>query len=147
MLGGRPEGVAAHAAARGPRASPAPATAPAPSSSRRVRRSRRPSPLPAMMNSCLPMMFQTLKATADGAVGELLLNRPDKLNALSRELLGELIDAAAWFDDQDSVKVVVVRGAGRAFSAGADIGSIGQAGGEGDETRRRHAMDLGRRMA
>jgi enoyl-CoA hydratase/carnithine racemase len=96
------------------------------------------------------MPFQTLKATADGAVGELLLNRPDKLNALSRELLSELIDAAAWFDAQDSVKVVVVRGAGRAFSAGADISSIGGAGGavpEGDETRRREAMDLGRRMA
>jgi enoyl-CoA hydratase/carnithine racemase len=96
------------------------------------------------------MPFQTLKVTADGAVGELLLNRPDKLNALSRELLTELIDAAAWFDDQERVKVVVVRGAGRAFSAGADIGSIGQAGSEiaeGDETSRRHAMDLGRRMA
>jgi enoyl-CoA hydratase/carnithine racemase len=96
------------------------------------------------------MPFHTLKTTADGAVGELLLNRPDKLNALSRELLSELIDAAAWFDARERVKVVVVRGAGRAFSAGADIGSIGQAGGEipeGDETARRHAMDLGRRMA
>ena len=93
------------------------------------------------------MSFQTLRATADGPVGELVLSRPEKLNALSRELLAELVDAAAWFDGHDDLKVVVVRGAGRAFSAGADIGSFGQAGGVDDEAARRHATDLGRRMA
>jgi len=91
----------------------------------------------------------TLRLTADGPVGDLVLDRPDKLNALSREMLTELVEAAAWFDAQDGVKVVVVRGEGRAFSAGADITAFGEAGDapDGDEAARRHALDLGRRMA
>jgi enoyl-CoA hydratase len=57
--------------------------------------------------------FQTVSVSASGAIGELLLARPDKLNALSREMLGELVDAAAWFDAQPGLKAVVVRGSGR----------------------------------
>jgi enoyl-CoA hydratase/carnithine racemase len=91
--------------------------------------------------------LRTIRASADGAVGELLLDRPAKLNALSRELLAELIAAAEWFDAQEDLKVVVVHGAGRAFSAGADIGSMGGQDAEADGPRRRHDMDLGRRMA
>jgi enoyl-CoA hydratase/carnithine racemase len=54
----------------------------------------------------------------------LLLNRPDRLNALSRVLLTELIRACRWLDEQPDVKVVVVRGEGRAFSAGFDLGDF-----------------------
>jgi len=88
----------------------------------------------------------TLRLTADGSIGDLLLDRPDKLNALSREMLAELVDAAGWFDARDEVKVVVVRGAGRAFSAGADITAFGAAP-EDDGAVQRRALDLGRRMA
>ena len=94
--------------------------------------------------------METLRVTTDGPVGRLVLDRPAKLNALSRTLLQELVEAASWFDAREEVKVVVVRGEGRAFCAGADIGSIGRSGGEipeGEEARRRHAMDVGRRMA
>ena len=61
--------------------------------------------------------------TAAGAVRRLRLNRPDKLNALSPALLDELtssLDAAMGDPD---VRVVVVSGQGRAFSAGADVGA------------------------
>jgi enoyl-CoA hydratase/carnithine racemase len=57
----------------------------------------------------------------DGAVGRITLQRPAKRNALSRAVLEELAAAAAWFDDQASVKVVVVAGEGQAFSAGFDL--------------------------
>jgi enoyl-CoA hydratase/carnithine racemase len=66
-------------------------------------------------------MFETLLTKAEGAVGRLTLNQPDKLNALSPQMLAELAAAARWFDEQSTVKVVIVRGAGRAFSAGADL--------------------------
>jgi enoyl-CoA hydratase/carnithine racemase len=85
----------------------------------------------------------TLRRTADGAVGSIVLDRPGKLNALSRETLQELVDAAHWFDAQRHVKVVIVRGEGRAFSAGADLSSMGG----GDEGSGRDGVDLGRRMA
>ena len=84
---------------------------------------------------------QALRASFDGAVGELVLDRPDKLNALSRELLEELAAAARWFDRQPGVKAVVIRGEGRAFSAGADLSAFG------GEDLRREAVDAGRRMA
>jgi enoyl-CoA hydratase/carnithine racemase len=58
----------------------------------------------------------------DGAIGWLTLARPEKLNALSRAALEELAAAAAWFDAQPAVKVVVISGQGRAFSAGFDLG-------------------------
>lgn len=57
----------------------------------------------------------------DGPVRTLTLDRPDRLNALSAALLGEVITACRWLDDQRDVKVVVVRGAGRAFCAGFDL--------------------------
>ena len=63
---------------------------------------------------------------AEGAIGSLWLNRPERLNALSITLLQELAEAARWFDQQQEVRVVVVGGRGRAFSAGLD-GHLAQA--------------------
>lgn len=88
-------------------------------------------------------MFETLTATVDGPIGRLTLNRPDKLNPLSVVTLQEIVDAAAWFDQQSGIKVVVVSGTGRAFSAGADLGTFGGK----QEMSIRDAADLGRRMA
>jgi enoyl-CoA hydratase/carnithine racemase len=65
--------------------------------------------------------FETLIARADGAVGRLTLNRPERLNALGATMMRELIEAARFFDSQPSVRAVIVSGAGRAFSAGADL--------------------------
>jgi enoyl-CoA hydratase/carnithine racemase len=61
-----------------------------------------------------------------GAVATLTLNRPDKLNALSLELFGDLERHVAEIGADDSVQVVVVRGAGRCFSAGHDLGGIAE---------------------
>ncbi len=89
------------------------------------------------------MAFKTLTAEVEGAIGHLTLNRPQKLNPLSREALAEIAEAARWFDSHPDVKVVVVGGAGRAFSAGADLGTF-QGQPEGDL---RAAADQGRLMA
>lgn len=85
--------------------------------------------------------FATLRITEEGPIGGLTLHRPEKLNALSTELLGELVAAARWFDERDEVKVVVVRGAGRAFSAGFDLAAFAGAGPLGPA----EAAELGRR--
>jgi len=57
----------------------------------------------------------------DDAVATMMLNRPDRLNALSRETLREITKACHWLDETTAIKAVVVRGAGRAFSAGFDL--------------------------
>jgi enoyl-CoA hydratase len=56
-----------------------------------------------------------------GPAAWITLNRPEKLNALSVELLERLEEALTKARDDDSVKVVVLTGAGRAFSAGFDL--------------------------
>jgi len=88
-------------------------------------------------------MFETLVTNVDGALGHLTLNRPQKLNPLSTKVLTELAAAARWFDEQREVRVVVLRGAGRAFSAGADLSTF--EGSEEEPTRA--AADRGREMA
>lgn len=87
----------------------------------------------------------TVEVVADGPRGSITLNRPDKLNPLGTQALGELVAAARWFDARPEVKVVVVSGKGRAFCAGADLAAfIGPAEGAGAT---REAADAGRRMA
>nr|MDQ3294643.1 enoyl-CoA hydratase-related protein [Actinomycetota bacterium] len=66
--------------------------------------------------------FTAIRVEGDEPVGRITLARPAKLNALSRAVLEELAAAAAWFDERPDVKVVVVAGEGRAFSAGFDLG-------------------------
>ncbi|HEX6310553.1 MAG TPA: enoyl-CoA hydratase/isomerase family protein [Acidimicrobiia bacterium] len=63
-----------------------------------------------------------IRIESDGPAGRITLARPAKRNALNRAALEELPRAAAWFDAQPAVKVVVVAGEGSAFSAGFDLG-------------------------
>lgn len=87
--------------------------------------------------------FDTIVVAIDDAIGRLTLNRPDKLNPLSWQCLAEIAAAARWFDTQPQVKAVIVTGAGRAFSAGADLSTF--AGPMDIPTR--EAADHGRKMA
>lgn len=88
-------------------------------------------------------MFETLLVEADEAIGRITLNRPDKLNALSLTTLSDLVAAVRWFQERPAVKVVIVGGAGRAFSAGMDLASFAGLG----DLSPRDAADLGREMA
>lgn len=62
-------------------------------------------------------------------------------------MLREITAAAAWFDAQPEVRVVVVHGAGRVFSAGADLSLIAGMGERDNDDDPRTRADLGRRMA
>lgn len=88
--------------------------------------------------------FETLQVTSDGAIGRITLNRPERLNALSRLTLQELARAARWFDDHRAVKVVVVSGNGRAFSAGFDLNDFST---PDANFSNRDVADIGRLMA
>lgn len=66
--------------------------------------------------------FNTLQTQCDDVgVLQITLNRPDKLNALSNELLGELHDVLHHAKKDNSIKAVLITGTGKAFCAGADI--------------------------
>ena len=90
--------------------------------------------------------FETLEVAVDGALGRLTLTRPETLNPLGSDALREIAEAAHFLDGQADLKVVVVSGRGRAFSAGADVSRFGQPDANGAPDLRRDA-DLGRVMA
>ncbi|GHH73317.1 enoyl-CoA hydratase-related protein [Promicromonospora soli] len=64
----------------------------------------------------------------DGAVAVITLNRPEKRNALSRDLLLQLVDTLRMLDRDETTRAVVLQGDERAFAAGADLGSLGDSG-------------------
>lgn len=68
--------------------------------------------------------YQTLSLRKDGAVDWLTLNRPERLNALDSVMVDELGDYFGRLTTDGSVRIVVMRGAGRAFCAGIDIKDI-----------------------
>ena len=66
----------------------------------------------------------TVRIERHGAVAHLVLARPDKLNALTPEMMERLGDATLELQKDASVRAVVLRGEGRAFCAGADVGTM-----------------------
>ncbi|MCB1703821.1 MAG: enoyl-CoA hydratase/isomerase family protein [Halioglobus sp.] len=68
--------------------------------------------------------YNTVLIEQHGPVAVVSLNRPDKLNSFDGELRRELLQAVREVNADDSVRAVVLTGAGRAFSAGADLGDM-----------------------
>ena len=71
------------------------------------------------------MEFQDISLETVEGIATITLNRPDKLNAFTARMMYELISAFDITDADDSVRAVIVTGAGRAFCAGADLSSGG----------------------
>lgn len=70
-------------------------------------------------------MTDQIRTDVAGGVGVITLNRPDKLNAFTSEMLAGLIAALDDFEARDDVGVAILTGAGRAFCSGGDIGGMG----------------------
>jgi enoyl-CoA hydratase/carnithine racemase len=71
----------------------------------------------------------------EGAVRTLTLNRPERLNAFDQAMCAALTDALRAAEDDDSVRVIVLTGSGRAFSAGTDLVELAGSGDfRGDST-------------
>ena len=69
----------------------------------------------------IAMNYSDIKYEIADRILTLTLHRPDKLNAYTRRMQDELLDAFARADGDDDVRAIVVTGAGRAFCAGADL--------------------------
>jgi 2-(1,2-epoxy-1,2-dihydrophenyl)acetyl-CoA isomerase len=74
-----------------------------------------------MSKTPAPPKLKTLRIEIDDEIGTLTLARPDSLNAMSPELIGELVTAAAWLADRARLRALIVTGDGRAFSSGGDV--------------------------
>ncbi|MDO8476846.1 MAG: crotonase/enoyl-CoA hydratase family protein [Candidatus Rokubacteria bacterium] len=88
------------------------------------------------------MAFEQIRYDSVDGVATVTLNRPEKLNAVTSALLRELIAAFDEADADDTVRAVIVTGAGRAFCAGADLSAgtqtFDRSKGERPETEGEH---------
>jgi enoyl-CoA hydratase/carnithine racemase len=68
-----------------------------------------------------PPELNTLQIEVAEEIATLTLNRPDAFNAMSPELIAELMTATAWLADEAPIRALIITGAGPAFCAGGDI--------------------------
>ena len=71
------------------------------------------------------MSYEEIRYAVEDRVATITLDRPERMNAFTAKMCGELIRAFDAADQDDDVRVVIVTGAGRAFCAGADLGRGG----------------------
>lgn len=81
------------------------------------------------------MTYETLKIEKDGAVDRVTLNRPDSLNALNPQMVDDLLDYFAKLYWDRSVRVVTLKGAGKAYCAGLDLKARSNSSAEAVNTR------------
>ena len=86
------------------------------------------------------MNFETIKYEVKEKVLTITLNRPDRLNAFTGQMMNDLISAFDSASNDDEVRVVIVTGEGRGFCAGADLGA-GEATFNRDENPRAKKTD------
>ncbi|AOY58664.1 MULTISPECIES: enoyl-CoA hydratase/isomerase family protein [Desulfococcus] len=67
------------------------------------------------------MAFETVILNRDGDIGMITLNRPEQFNTFSSQMAREMNAALAELDADESIRVVIVKGAGKVFSTGIDI--------------------------
>lgn len=68
-----------------------------------------------------PPDLKSIEIEIDGEIGTLTLNRPETFNAMSPELIADMVEAFAWLADQAPLRGLIVTGAGNAFCAGGDL--------------------------
>jgi enoyl-CoA hydratase len=90
------------------------------------------------------MNHESLLCSIDGSVATLTLNRPDKLNAINDDLRRGLESSLEELDRDDVVRVIVLKGAGRAFCTGYDIEGYGSIADRGTSAAPSIAQDRDR---
>ena len=91
-------------------------------------------------------MTSSLAIEHQGAVGLITMNRPERHNAFDDALIEELTAALRAMEAEDGVRIVVLSGAGKSFSAGADLNWMKRMAGFSREENERDAMQLGALM-
>jgi methylglutaconyl-CoA hydratase len=87
-------------------------------------------------------MFETVEIERDGALAWVWMNRPEVHNAFNARLIADLAAACRELESDPAVRVVILGGRGKSFSAGADIHWMKAAGEAGEEENFRDAMAL-----
>jgi len=91
-------------------------------------------------------MYEAIVFSFDGPIATIKLNRPDKLNAFGGPMREEILDALEKVEANEAVRVLVVTGQGRGFSAGGDIDYLKQLRENNDEAGMRAVLAAGQKI-
>ncbi len=90
------------------------------------------------------MEFTTLKIQLGESVAWINLNRPEARNAMNEVMINELTEAFGWLDYREDVRVIMIKGNGPSFCAGADLSYMREIAGKGYEANYEDAERLSR---
>jgi len=91
-------------------------------------------------------MYENIKVEFDGGIVTITLNRPEKLNAFAGHMRRDLAEALEHASSDPEARVVVITGAGRAFSTGADVARMSELMADDDVEEFRRLLGTGRRV-
>src|SRR5262245_37795566 len=92
-------------------------------------------------------MYETVIFSAETPIGMLRLNRPEKLNAFGGPMREEILDVVEKVGANDELRVLIITGEGRGFSAGADITHLKRVRETNDEAAFRSGLSKGQAIA
>lgn len=90
--------------------------------------------------------YQAFRVELNDNIAHVVINRPEKINAMNADFWREIIEIFRWADDTDAVRVVVISGAGKHFSSGIDLQMLAQAGSFDSDDMGRNAEKLRRKI-
>jgi len=90
--------------------------------------------------------YKALRVELADKVAQVVIDRPEKINAMNADFWAEIIDVFRWVDDTDEVRVVVLSGAGPHFSSGIDLQLLAQVGAQLGKDVGRNAEQLRRKI-
>src|SRR5438270_2353868 len=91
-------------------------------------------------------MYENINIAFDSGIATITLNRPEKLNALAGHMRRDMAEALEHASSDPEVRVVVITGAGRAFSTGADVRRMGELMESHDVEEFKRLLGAGRRV-
>jgi 2-(1,2-epoxy-1,2-dihydrophenyl)acetyl-CoA isomerase len=91
-------------------------------------------------------MYENIRVDFEDGIATITLNRPEKLNAFAGHMRRDLAESLEHAGSDPEVRVVVLTGAGRAFSTGADVGRMGELMDEGEVEEFKRLLGAGRRV-
>jgi len=90
--------------------------------------------------------YKAFRVELANKVAQVVIDRPEKINAMNADFWAEIIDVFRWVDDTDEVRVVVLSGTGPHFSSGIDLQLLAQVGAQLGKDVGRNAEQLRRKI-
>jgi len=90
--------------------------------------------------------YKAFRVELADKVAQVVIDRPEKINAMNADFWAEIIDVFRWVDDTDEVRVVVLSGGGPHFSSGIDLQLLAQVGAQLGKDVGRNAEQLRRKI-